>query len=306
MYVGLYDVDRIRVEGSYSGTCTGWSDTLKSIENNTGTFDDIYKQKEVFLKIEKDKQSYTFYYRSSNFERWKMLGCVNTTDNFTQIGVIGKSWGWSGIEANFSNFNIAVDDFTLAITQKIGINGGRIATKDIEVIIPEGALSSTHVIKLYERNPYSYENYTISKVFRIEGFPVTYSKPITLKVKFKEGYEKGKKIHLKIAYGGFVYDCKGTCEIHDFFEGSTSNGYFVVQLPCIESGEIRKNNFSMMSISNTSYSRLNSGLLDIIKRITESSKQRITETSMELFGPCNVTKNKHFKIYYPRGTSKEK
>ncbi|MCD6574874.1 DNRLRE domain-containing protein, partial [Candidatus Aerophobetes bacterium] len=106
LYIGLYDTERIRIEGSYSKTCTGWSSTLKGIKENKGNFDEAYKSDTVYLKIEKEKYSYRFYYRPPDSKDWRMLGQIFTRDKFTRIGFIGKSWGGNSLEAIFTDFKL--------------------------------------------------------------------------------------------------------------------------------------------------------------------------------------------------------
>ena len=118
LYVGLYDTQRVRVEGSYSKTCTGWPATLKTIKGNKGNFDDLYNKTSVFLKIERKGDNYSFYYRSPDSKNWKMLGQVLTKDKFTRIGFIGKSWGGNSLEARFTDFKLSVHKVSKAPPEK--------------------------------------------------------------------------------------------------------------------------------------------------------------------------------------------
>jgi len=118
LYVGLYDTQRVRVEGSYSKTCTGWPATLKAIKGNKGNFDDLYNKTSVFLKIERKGDNYSFYYRSPDSRNWKMLGQILTKDKFTRIGFIGKSWGGNSLEARFTDFKLSVHKVSKAPPEK--------------------------------------------------------------------------------------------------------------------------------------------------------------------------------------------
>ena len=119
IYIGLYDTERIRIEGSYSGTPTGWPNVLKGIRGNTGSFDEVYKENTVLLKIERKGYNYRFYYRPPDTRDWKMLGQIFTKDKFNRIGFIGKTWGSNSLEVTFKNFKLEYKKVTPSPVLKV-------------------------------------------------------------------------------------------------------------------------------------------------------------------------------------------
>ncbi|RLD14528.1 MAG: hypothetical protein DRI28_03320, partial [Caldiserica bacterium] len=116
------------------------------------------------------------------------------------------------------------------VVKSIGREGGVIETDTTQIIIPEGAFSEEVEIELYEEAPK--EEDIVSKVYRVKGFPTSYSKPITIKVKINGNYKE--KVFLKVEYEGFIYDYGGIGIIKDFLKGGVSSGYLIATLPPIE------------------------------------------------------------------------
>ena len=92
--VGLANVtstDSVWITGSYPGMCSYQSSPT------------VYAGSQVYVLIVRSGDNYVFYY-SSTGNIWWLLDTRTTSDVFTKVGVMAKSWGGNSIEAHFSFF----------------------------------------------------------------------------------------------------------------------------------------------------------------------------------------------------------
>ena len=93
--IGLANVvgtDSVWVNGSYPGACA-YQDSPAS-----------YAGSQVNVQIVRSGNDYIFSYKNVGGLLWSLLDTVTTSDVFTKVGVMAKSWGSNSIEAHFSYF----------------------------------------------------------------------------------------------------------------------------------------------------------------------------------------------------------
>jgi len=109
LYIGPSDAGTVSAGGSYQDDCSGGSTDMSRIRGNQGSFVTNYTGADGWLRISRQGDIYSFYFKSPHRKQWRKVGTVQATDKdgFSRIGLFAKTWGGNPVEVNFSNFKIA-------------------------------------------------------------------------------------------------------------------------------------------------------------------------------------------------------
>lgn len=108
LYFGPSDTRDLGAAGSYRNDCSGGANDLAAAEGSRGRFNVEYAGGRGWLRVSKNADRLTFYFKSPFMHNWRTVGSMMTEgkDNLVNIGLIAKTWGNEPLVASFSNFRL--------------------------------------------------------------------------------------------------------------------------------------------------------------------------------------------------------
>ncbi len=105
---GPVETDRIEVAGSYRDDCRSGHNDFKERDESQGNFHLRYTKSSGWLRLCKQADRVTFYFKSPHQKQWLLVGSVLTEkkDGFSRVGLITKTWGNEPVQVSFSDFRI--------------------------------------------------------------------------------------------------------------------------------------------------------------------------------------------------------
>ncbi|MBU1175870.1 MAG: caspase family protein [Alphaproteobacteria bacterium] len=109
---GPAETDYLGVAGSNAIDCSSGGDDLRSQPGSSGDFGITYNRSSGRLRVARDGDKVSFYFKSPERRNWEHLGTTyaSVRDDFSKIGLFAKTWGSEPVNATFSNFRIIADE----------------------------------------------------------------------------------------------------------------------------------------------------------------------------------------------------
>ncbi|WP_146345720.1 caspase family protein [Phaeobacter marinintestinus] len=111
LYFGPTGTTALQVSGSNAVDCTSGSNDLRNQQGSTGSFKIDYSRGKGRLRIARDGDLVSFYFKAPERRNWELVGSTLATarDDFRKIGLVGKTWGSEPLNAVFENFRLIAD-----------------------------------------------------------------------------------------------------------------------------------------------------------------------------------------------------
>ena len=108
LYVGPAETTEIQVAGSYRGGCRSGHGNLADLEGSLGDFRTRYTGAGGWLRLSKQGNRVSFYFKSPYQKQWRFLGSlvIEKKDGFSHIGLMAKTWSNEPMQVSFSDFRI--------------------------------------------------------------------------------------------------------------------------------------------------------------------------------------------------------
>jgi len=168
-------------------------------------------------------------------------------------------------------------------TATIGSGGGTLKTDDFELSIPIGAFPTDTklTLKLVENEDSGFDN-IVSREFKIEGLPQSFSQPLTIKIKYSG--ELTDSSYIAIGENGWVSSLASENESYRLLKVRDSSDYLVAVIPPIVDDVLLK-------------TELNS---------TNKVDDQSTTSVLAISGYSSyISEQKHFKIDFPSSVPTE-
>ena len=137
----------------------------------------------------------------------------------------------------------------VVIETSIGPQGGKLEKEGFELNIPSGAFIEIADLKLYEEpDSNEFDDNQVSSIFRIDGIPLYFQKPLRLAVKYKRAISNNS--YLAVGEDVVVKSLSKIATTYCLFEASDSSGYLVCNLSTESITQNRINNQKASSIYN--------------------------------------------------------
>ncbi len=165
----------------------------------------------------------------------------------------------------------------------IGSGGGTLKTDDFELLVPVGAfpIDTKLTLSLVENEETGFDN-IISREFKIEGLPQSFSEPLTLKIKYSG--ELSDSSYIAVGENVWVTSLDSENQCYRLIEGRDSSDCLVAVIPPISDDVLLK-------------SELNS---------TNKEDNKSTTSVLAISGYSSyLSEQKHFKIDFPSSVPTE-
>gem|GEM_PF-1281160 len=108
LYVGPAETTEVQAAGSYRDGCRSGPGNLADHEGSRGDFRTYYTGASGWLRLSKQGNRVSFYFKSPHQKQWRFLGSllVEKKDGFTRVGLMGKTWSNEPLQVSFSDFRI--------------------------------------------------------------------------------------------------------------------------------------------------------------------------------------------------------
>ena len=111
----------------------------------------------------------------------------------------------------------------------IGQEGGILGNDDFKLIIPEGALTNDIKISLnLETTEKPFGEEEISQLFRIDGFPSSFNKPIQIKIKYNTSINDS--VSIAVGSKSRYIDSGGENVTYEIYDARDSAGYAILEI----------------------------------------------------------------------------
>ncbi|MCC2112652.1 MAG: hypothetical protein KDJ16_11510, partial [Hyphomicrobiales bacterium] len=108
LYFGPAETNGLSVGGSNAVDCSSGSGDLSRQFRSEGSFSIGYDRGKGRLRIARDGDRISFYFKSPAKRNWQHVGTTlaSVRDDFSRIGLMMKTWGGEPVTVTFSNFRI--------------------------------------------------------------------------------------------------------------------------------------------------------------------------------------------------------
>ncbi len=108
LYFGPSGTNEIEVAGSYRDGCRSGPGHLAQVKGSSGDFRLKYDRTRGWLRITKQGNLVSFYFKSPHKKQWRKIGSLLTTvkDGFDRIGLMAKTWRGEPVQTTFSDFTL--------------------------------------------------------------------------------------------------------------------------------------------------------------------------------------------------------
>ncbi|MBN1352236.1 hypothetical protein JXJ21_22760 [candidate division KSB1 bacterium] len=147
------------------------------------------------------------------------------------------------------------------VTKLIDSAGGSLSSENLTLLIPQGAFSGEHELSLHtitDEQPFTGD--AVSSLFRIDGIPTSFSKPLRMSLKYQSPLSG--QPYIAIGEDAFVSSLGALMTGYRFFEAVDSSGFLICNLPVPDEEEQSMGGFAKPEGSQQSTSSLRAqGLL---------------------------------------------
>lgn len=130
MYFGPDETKHLPVSGSYRSDCTASAGDLKNRSDTTGRFNVEYTGGRGWLRMSRNTDTLTFYFKSPYMHNWREVGSmlIEGKDDLVQVGLFAKTWGNEPVVASFADFRIIpghtdVETWTPSYYERLALDG---------------------------------------------------------------------------------------------------------------------------------------------------------------------------------------
>lgn len=123
--------------------------------------------------------------------------------------------------------------FEFEASETIGPEGGTVETDGFSLTVPAGAFDSeTELVLLSATDKQTFGDNLVSGMFKIEGIPVEYGKPLRVKIKYEGSLSE--ESYIALGEEVFVSSLDSVITAFQFIEAGDSSGWLIGEIPIPE------------------------------------------------------------------------
>lgn len=161
-------------------------------------------------------------------------------------------------------------DFNHETSENIGSEGGSIEIEDFVLTIPSGAFNNnTEIVLSSAVDNKTFGEILVSRLFKIDGIPSGYNKPLRVKIKYEEALNE--ESYIALGEEVFVSSLDSIINAFNLINAEDSSGWLLAELP-IPDNERKSTEFYAKSLNEESSTNFILGSISYIRGVYSSGE----------------------------------